>query len=447
MTCVKIRKTHLLLLVCMLAIALTGCRSRPQTESFTASDASDAPDGAAPSGECSIEAQKIAECCQDLYHRAAETGTVGMPEAVRRIVERLGEHGYVAVDSKNQVNMTKAERVLEFCRAADSVTPPSAVLPDDDGAARNELTIVEVTYTGGFFTYDLELTDKTVTVERGSYEFDADGALLNKSTARYPADVFRYTEEGYLMLEGSYRSKENYVLTLSDTTEYAAFRVLPLEEACREQNRKYILPVGYSQNNLFLSEWSEADFGELDFYDLFDRLYPLVFKQPVPYAADENLGVGAVYSIPEEVFERVIQTYFQIDRKTLRSKTEYSREDAAYVYRPRGFQEAEYPDIPYPETVRYAYNPDGTITLFVHAVYPQEHTSKAWMHRTVIRPLPDGGFQYVSNCTDGSENGAETYDAWWHTDRLTKEKWEEIYGRNEGARLSVQGKERDAFAL
>ena len=39
-------------------------------------------------------------------------------------------------------------------------------------------------------------------------------------------------------------------------------------------------------------------------------------RQPVPYMADENLGVGAVYQVPEELFEDVIGAYFNMDRET-----------------------------------------------------------------------------------------------------------------------------------
>ena len=97
---------------------------------------------------------------------------------------------------------------------------------------------------------------------------------------------------------------------MSAASEYAAFRVLPLDETCRELNRKYILPVGYKRNNLFLVDWNENDFGALDFYDLYDLFYPRVNGRRVPYVMDDNLGVGAVYRIPKDEFENVIQSYY-----------------------------------------------------------------------------------------------------------------------------------------
>ena len=202
-------------------------------------------------------------------------------------------------------------------------------------------------------------------------------------------------------------------------------RILPLDEKCREYNRKYILPVGYEQNNLFLCNWSEDDFEDLDFYDLFDRFYPMMHNQPVPYMADENLGVGAVYQVPEELFEDVIGAYFNMDRETLRSKTTYISELAAYEYRPRGFYEVEYPDIAYPEVVSYTENEDGTVTLYINAVYPSGNMSKEFSHITVIRPFSEDSFQYVSNEITLPEGD---HDIWWHSNRLTEEEWKEVYG-------------------
>ena len=41
--------------------------------------------------------------------------------------------------------------------------------------------------------------------------------------------------------------------------------------------RRMVARLG--ENNLFLCSWSENDFGDLDFYDLFDRFYPMMPSQ------------------------------------------------------------------------------------------------------------------------------------------------------------------------
>ena len=359
----------------------------------------------------SASTECIAEILSDIYEEAVDTNTLGSLDIMRRMVARLGENGYVAVDSGNQIDMVQAEQAIDFCKAVDE-------------KEMDELTII-VVMEMGIRKFDLKTEDGSVNIVRGYYQYDQNGSLKNRSTASYPADFWQYTEEGYLIFEGSYFSDESYILTLSDTPEHTMLRILPLDEKCREYNRKYILPVGYEQNNLFLCNWSEDDFEDLDFYDLFDRFYPMMHNQPVPYMADENLGVGAVYQVPEELFEDVIGAYFNMDRETLRSKTTYLSELAAYEYRPRGFYEVEYPDIVYPEVVSYTENEDGTVTLYINAVYPNGNMSKEFSHITVIRPLSEDSFQYVSNEMTLSEGD---HDIWWHSNRLTEEEWKEVYG-------------------
>ena len=353
----------------------------------------------------SVSTECIAEILSDIYEEAVDTNTLGSLDMMRCMVARLGENGYVAVDSGNQIDMVQAEQALDFCKAVDE-------------KEMDELTII-VVMEMGIRKFDLKTEGGNVNIVRGYYQYDQNGSLQNRSTVSYPADFWQYTEEGYLIFEGSYFSDESYILTLSDTPEHTMLRILPLDEKCREYNRKYILPVGYEQNNLFLCNWSEDDFGDLDFYDLFDRFYPIVYSQPVPYTADENSGAGAVYQIPEELFENVIVEHFHVGIETLRSKTTYSSELAAYEYRPRGFDEAEYPDIAYPEVVSYTENGDGTVTLHVNAVYPDGNMSKEFSHTTVIRPLSEDSFQYVSNEIILPEGN---YDIWWHSNRRTEEE-------------------------
>ena len=406
----KNKKTLLFAMIILILSIMTGCSDEtPEVSDIEITQQ----DGEVYSFDKndSASAERIAEILSDIYEEAVDTNTLGSLDIMRRMVARLGENGYVAVDSGNQIDMTQAEQVLAFCKAVDE-------------KEMDEVTIIVVMEVG-IRKFDLKTEGGNVNIVRGYYQYDQNGSLQNRSTVSYPADFWQYTEEGYLIFEGSYFSDESYILTLSDTPEHTMLRILPLDEKCREHNRKYILPVGYKQNNLFLCNWSEDDFGDLDFYDLFDRFYPMMHSQPVPYMADENLGVGAVYQIQEELFENVIGAYFNMDRETLRSKTTYLSELAAYEYRPRGFYEVEYPDIAYPEVVSYTENEDGTVTLYINAVYPNGNMSKEFSHITVIRPLSGDGFQYVSNEIILPEGD---HEIWWHSNRLTEEEWKEVYG-------------------
>lgn len=400
----KIEKCFLFAVVCMITLIPVGCGSRASENTDSGSAQADDKTVIYEEKE-SVDAQTIAEILSDIYAGAAGENAWGSLDTKRRMIARLGEQGLCAVDMENQVDMTNPEQALAFCRAV---------------AQKEHAQMTVFVFDGmGFYKYDLQTGDGQVNVNREYNQYDENGQLQKKNEGSYLADFWQYTEEGYLFFGGSYFSDENYVLTLSDASEYTALRILPLSEACRELNRKYILPASYERNNMFLTNWSEEDFGGLDFYDIFDRFYPLLYGQSNPYTANGAAETESVYEIPKDIFENVVTAHVKIDQETLREKTAYLSENAAYEYRPRGFYDSEYPDIPYPEVVDYTENEDGTITLTVNAVYPKENTSKSFSHKTVIRPLGEGGFQYVSNELILSEEG----DAfWWHTDRLMEEE-------------------------
>jgi hypothetical protein len=347
----------------------------------------------------------------DIYVEAAKNNELTDMETVSKVIKRFGECGYAAVDCENRVDMTQMQSVMDFC---DSV----------ENQKEAEVTIIQVSDLGGFSVYHLQTENGVVHVKRCYYGYK-DGIMKIEDEGEYQTDYWRYTDDGYLIFSGTYFSEELYVLTLSSAEEHVAFRILPLDAKCRELNEKYLLPIGYELNNMFLVDWNEDDFGDLNFYDMFDLLYPKLHNEKFPYVADDNLGIGAVYHIPKTEFENVIMEYFNIDSETLQSKTVYDSEDSTYEYKPRGFEEVEYPEYPYSEVIGYTENSDGTITLTANVVFPYSGNSKVYAHEVVVRPLEDGGVQYVSNRIIPSEDNSEET---WHTPRLTLEEWEELYG-------------------
>lgn len=399
-------KVGLMAISFMLMLSVSGCSDTPPEETQvdeTVVEVQTIPENS--------QAEEIIDICVDLYEKAVEENKIADLEMIRSIVNRLGENGYTAVDSKNQIDMTEAEQVVRFCDMVDN-------------KEEAELTILEVSYLGGFVKYDLQTKDGNVDVVRSYYKYE-NGNIQREVTGSYQAEYWNYTEDGYLVFSGNWYSEELYILTAGLVEENTALRVQPLDETYRELGRKYLLPISFEQNNMFLVDWNEDDFGDLNFYDMYDILYPKVNGQYVPYVADDNLGVGAVYRIPKDEFESVIMKYFNIDSETLQSKTIYYSEDETYEYKPRGFYEVEYPEYPYSEVVGFTENSDGTITLTANVVFPYAGDSKVYAHEVVVRPLEDGGVQYVSNRIIPSEdNCGET----WHTPRLTAEEWEELYG-------------------
>lgn len=330
---------------------------------------------------------------------------------IERVIQRLEEQGYAAIDSKNQINMVCADQAIDFCQAVE-----------EKGQDDFMLTVISDTFQ--WIIYDFHCADGAVTVARNIYQYE-DGDMQLEDSAVYTASDWKYTAEGYIMFSGSWYSEAYYLFALSDMQEKVALRVLPLDEKCRALNEAYMMPIGYVKNNMFLVDWSENDFSSLDFYDLFDIFYRQIYGKEVPYEPSDNLGVGTVYQIPKEEFEHIMMAYLNIDSETLQQKTLYHTDTKTYEYRPRGFYEAEYPEHPYPEVVDYTENADGTIALLVNVVFPYEGLSKVFSHEVVVRPLENGGVQYISNHVIPSE---DNIDESWYKPRLTLAEWAEVYG-------------------
>lgn len=217
----KIGKCLFFAVVCMITLIPTGCGNRASENTDIGSAQAD--DKTAVFGEKeSVDAQTIAEILNDIYSEAANENTLGSLDTKRRMIARLGEYGLCAVDMENQVDMTNPEHALAFCRAVEQKESAKMTLLVFDGT--------------GFHKYDLQTRDGHVNVNREYDQYDENGQLQKKNEGSYPADFWQYTEEGYLFFGGSYFSDENYVLTLSDASEYTALRILPLSETCRELN-------------------------------------------------------------------------------------------------------------------------------------------------------------------------------------------------------------------
>ena len=57
------------------------------------------------------EAEEILEICSKTYAKAEKEGKLDDLEMIRDLIKELGEKGFTAVDSENQVNMTEYEKL------------------------------------------------------------------------------------------------------------------------------------------------------------------------------------------------------------------------------------------------------------------------------------------------------------------------------------------------
>lgn len=332
-----------------------------------------------------------AESYRDVYQKALERNTLSAIDTERQIIERLGKAGYAAVDYENQIDMVQAEKVREFCRKAES-------------KEKGTVTVLVVLDNGGYIQYVLETEDGVVNVIQSSLNWEK-GRPRQGAEEAYTAVDWDYSDKGYLFFE-KYQP-EGY----DGPSGHTALRVEPLDEVCREFNRRYLLPVGYGRNNMFITDWQEAAWGELNFYDLYEIMYFMKYKTQGDFDFED---MDQIRNIPEQEFEEVFRTYFNIDGDTLKERMEYTEAGHTYAYRPRGLYERSATSYPIPEVTAYRENEDGTLTLTVDAVWWEKSLDRAFTHEVTIRPLAADGFQYVSNRILPSEQSSPPT---WYTER------------------------------
>lgn len=344
--------------------------------------------------------KQILGLCKSIYEQSYQDRTLGSLKTVEDMMIQLGAAGYAVIDQSNQFNMENPELVREFCNHVEM-------------KQEAELLVIMVLNNGGFVQFNFAAKQGEVEVTARSLVWK-ENTLVNIDIDRYPAHTWNFSEQGYLFFN------KYYMPGLAGPYNHVAMRVEPLDDKYRKLNRQYILPIGYHANNLFIIDWNTTDYGGLDFYDLFAIIYQIESPESLPYSSDHK---GDILQIPKAEFEAAIMKYFTINSRLLQEKTKYLDVGETYEYRPRGMYDSSAgTEIPYPEVIDCENKDDGTIELTVQAVWPEQNLETAFIHKVVVRPLPDEGFQYVCNQVISTENQMEPS---WYVNRLTEEEWKD----------------------
>lgn len=327
---------------------------------------------------------------QKVYESANKETSVNLTlskECIADIVLAIGAKGYSVIDYDGNQNMQNPGAIMAFGKLVNEGQDAEAsyFTVQSDGRI-SENVISYVSGHGSVIDISLEWNEQT---EPAVYDI-----------GQYTLSDIKYTDKGWLIFN---RDITNFNINKKFNVEsHTLVRISPYDETCREFCRKYIEPVGYSENNLFTSTWSKNNYGELDFNCLFPMLYGLYYDTDSLsfYSANSKFDIipgTNMHLIPKNEFERVIESFFNITSNELRRRADYSGNREGYFM--LGYQTGYYnvvPRLPTPEVVDYWYNADGTLTLKVDAVFPQYGTDRAFTHELTIRDT-SGKFQYISN--------------------------------------------------
>ncbi len=340
------------------------------------------------------ELENVASACREIYE-PADKGTamnvVLNKDTVRAMVDRIGSLGFAAVDYAGDLDMRCPEAIEYFGTTIDGVNDTSVsyymVYPD------GQISVYHLGRLNGLW-YLIAM----------SCGWDKNCKPTVMGQGRYVVGGVKYTDKGWLIYSRDTDSFDDN--QRSNTNAYVFIRVRPYDATKKALCEKYIKPVGYFENNLFTTTWTQADFTPIDFNSLFSALYNGTAALSASnmenyYPSVENTRLAL---IPTENFERTVQHYFAIDPSVLKAISDYSPSRGGYYF--YGYADGIYnvtPRIPEPEVTDYCYNSDGSLTMRVDAVYKWYGTDRAFSHDVTVMETSDG-FRYVSNTLYADEN-------------------------------------------
>lgn len=179
--------------------------------------------------------------------------------------------------------------------------------------------------------------------------------------------------------------------------DYARLLLHPVNAEYYDFVLSYIKPIGYYQNNMFYCNWSEPDFGSLCFNDLFGHLYLMCNGNKLNPNEFSYNKAPMYFLIPADLFEETVLSFFSITPAELQSRAVYFDDRQEYAYADNyPYYPDDIPDMR-PMVTAKTDNPDGTFTILVTVSSLEMKTDNLFSHEVTIRPLENGGFQYVSN--------------------------------------------------
>ena len=314
---------------------------------------------------------------------------------IQQMLSELGSVGYSAIDYNGNFDMSAYEQFEDFCG--------NIILNINTSG-----TYYVVYPDGHLSLFNLYRESGTWHLISMSLAWNDDYTTRIYSEGQYALGSVKYTNKGWLIY--SRNTNDFDANQKANTNEYTMIRVKPYDATCKALAEKYIEPIGYFENNLFTTTWSQDNYIPIDFNSLYAYLFGMyngtqslsLYNVRNYYKA---IGDTKLYVVPTSEFENIVDYYFNIDTSLLKAISDYSAELDGYLF--LGYSYDYYnvtPRTPEPEVISYTTNDDGSISMVVDAVNSWYGTDCAFEHVVTVMPWANGRFKYMSNVLIESED-------------------------------------------
>ncbi len=318
----------------------------------------------------------VAKKCEPIYSVADKGKSINITldeQVVHRMVEKAAEDGKAVICGSHDANMINYEKVHESLQKAER-------------GERQETEFYEINASGIFRRYILQFQEGRLVVTLAEAGLDSSLTLQPSQMEKIEVYDWKYTDKGWLIWEKALSKNQEMDM-------HVFYRILPLDETCREIGNKYINPVSYYGNNLFLEDWNQDSMDKIEFNDLIDNLYVMYMGKRLDA---EKFSKG----IPKKIFEKVIGNYFDISIRQIETYARYDEKKKKYPWSPIGWWNRISQFYPFSEVVKCVENGDGTVSAYVEAIFVEEGTDCSFRHIVTLREDENGNWIYLGNKVD-----------------------------------------------
>lgn len=296
-----------------------------------------------------------------------------------KIAKRLADQNKIVTTNFYEGVMKNHEQMDTFCKNVQSKSKNN-----------QKVSVYYVQVNGGLLRYDFDYKDGKIIFTASSSEI-RNNVVTVPFTTRYQLYQYSYTDNGWFFFE-KYTDSD-------DLNTHTGIKVLTQDKRYIDLCNKYISPIGYDHNNLFIINWDQSTMDQIAFNDLYLFLNHM-----------QNQDDAHSHDIEEKIqakdFENIVTRYFQINSEKLKEFSSYDFTTDSYQGSTLTCIDCN-PDLlgsPFPEVVNVVDHGDGTITLTVNVIWEWYNTDQAFTHDVTIKETEDGSFYYISNTVHPSEN-------------------------------------------
>lgn len=281
-----------------------------------------------------------------------------------------------------------------------------------------EQKVFRITETGGLICSYLQFIGDKKYYAMISIEWDDDNEPI--------FSIMEYRE----VIDWEMSDNDNFYFQIYNADRsidtYIVIKLKPMDQTLYDLTEKYILPIGYLSNNMFLCDWTSEDYGILCFNDLFEYFYKIRNHNFFYIQEQERILEPYLHAdIPQWLFEETLLPYFNISLEEFRKRCLFDSINKVYPWQEVYCENVNYYPNVEPEVINYQANEDGTLTLIVNARCNSYKTDCLFLHEVVIRLLENGSYQYISNKI--TYRGTHELPLYIPRIPLQREGWDDTY--------------------